>query len=157
MRQRERSTAGDRDDRVSFFENGKHVRTEFVPGHAVHGMICFFEDGKHVRTEFVPGHPLHGHICFCKGGTHVRTEFAPSHPAHGTIHFFERGEHVRTEFAPHHSRHGETLCVDPCICSICFETGRALTDIHEGHTYDCRVCRNCFLKLSICPYCRAPL
>ena len=48
------------DDAIKVFAKGKHVRTEFAPGHAMHGQIVFFEDGEHVRTEYAPGHWRHG-------------------------------------------------------------------------------------------------
>ena len=86
------------DGTIKVFAKGKHVRTEFAPGHAMQGRIKFFNDRKHVRSEFAPGHARHGEIHFYKDEAHVRTEFAPGHANHGEIHF-KGGKRVRTKIA----------------------------------------------------------
>ena len=91
-----------RENKIHSFENGKCVRSKFT----FRGEICFFDDDKHVRTEYDPDHPYHGVIEFFEGGKHVRTEFNPSHPDHGVIRVFEDGKHARTEYDPDHPNHG---------------------------------------------------
>ena len=89
--------------------DGKHVRTEFAPGHKCHGEIRYIVDGKYVRAELAPGHARHGEIYYFLDGKHVRTEFAPSHKRDGKIWHFVDGKHVRTEFTAGHADHGEML------------------------------------------------
>lgn len=77
---------------VQFFDNGTHVRTEFVHPHPHRGKMDFYEEGKLVRTEFKPPHPNHGLVQFIEDEKLVRTEF------HGTVHFFENDKHVCSKF-----------------------------------------------------------
>ena len=94
---------------IRYIVDGKYVRTELAPGHARHGEIGYFVDGQQVRTEYAPGHARHGHIDYWVNGIRVRTEYAPGHARHGEIRYIVDGKHVRTEFTAGHADHGEML------------------------------------------------
>jgi hypothetical protein len=100
------------DGKIWHFVGGKHVRTEYAPGHAKHGKTCYYDDRKQVRTEYAPGHAKHGEICHFVHGKHARTEFAPGHKWDGKIWHFVGGKHVRTEYAPGHAKHGKICYYD---------------------------------------------
>lgn len=122
------------DGKVQVYRDGKHIRTEYVSTHPLHGTIEHFERGKHVRTEFVAPSSNPGLIFFHDDNGRVeRTEYAVSHPDHGEIcsfakddpncwqiwykqphakagqkEFHEYGQHVRTVFGSTHPEFGST-------------------------------------------------
>ena len=110
------------------------------------GKLSFYEDGTHVRTEYAAAHPQHGEIDLIEDGKHVRTEYAAAHPQHGEIRFFADGKPVRTEYTAAARRYKAWRRVSRCLravgrFSLCLR--KAYEKVHRVHGP--RLCSKCWL------------
>ena len=116
---------------IYMFRGGKHVRTEFVPGHVMHGFLNHLDDnGLFAYTTFAVGHEHHGEVWHCPEGCMMKIEFMAGHQMYGCISYFHGDEHVRTEFEEWHAHHGHILhIVDGTLARIEFAAHHEL----HGH------------------------